>query len=117
MTMRHLTVIGAAALVLSALPGHAGPCSKEIERMQAELDARIEMIIDIARFVREARRAFGLPAPIPSPPASAESSPGDGSWMGRAVASMARAREADRSGDRVACANALADLQRAVGRQ
>jgi hypothetical protein len=116
MTMQHLAVIGAAALVLSSLPGHAGPCSDEIERMQTELDARIEMIINIARFVREARRAFGLPAPAPGPPATAESSHGDGSWMARAVASMARAREADRNGDGVACAKALADMQRAVGR-
>jgi hypothetical protein len=116
MTMQHLAVIGAAALVLSVLPGRAGPCSEEIERMQAELDARIETIIDIARFVREARRAFGLPVPTPGRPATAESPHGDGSWMGRAVASMARAREANRSGDGVACAKALADMQRAVGR-
>jgi hypothetical protein len=116
MTIRHLAVIGAVALALPVLPGHASPCSHEIDRLQAELDARIEVIIDTARFVREARSAFGLPAPIRGPPASAERPHGDGSWMGLAVASLARAREADRSGDSVACEQALVDVQRAIGR-
>jgi hypothetical protein len=116
MTIRHLAVISPAALVLPVLPGHASPFSDEIDRMQAELDARIEVIIDTARFVREARSAFGLPAPIRGPPASAESPHGDGSWLGLAVVSLARAREADRSGDSVACEQALVDVQRAIGR-
>ncbi len=81
--------------------------------MQARVDAEIEAIIDTARFAREARKAFGLPPP-PGSLATAESAHGNGARIGEAVASMARAREADRAGDDVACERALADVQRAI---
>jgi hypothetical protein len=115
MTIQYRLVIAATALVLSMRAGHAGPCAEAIDRMQAELDARIAAVIDTARFARDARGAFGLPVPTQNAPATAERR-SDGSWMGQAVAAMARAREADRNGDSVLCERALAETQRAIGR-
>ena len=115
MRIRDLTVIGAAALALSAQSVRAGPCSSDIDRLQARVDARITAVIDTARFAREARRAFGLPVPAPGSLASAESARRDATWIGEAVAAMVRAQQADRDGDAAACARALADAQRAIG--
>ena len=112
MTIGRVAMIG--ALALAPLAAHAGPCSQDIERMQARFDARIEATIDTARFARDARGALGLPAAKPGPHASAED-PRGGSWMGDAVAAMARARDSDRAGDQSACTRALADVQRAIG--
>jgi hypothetical protein len=116
MVIRHAAIIGAAVFILSSQAGHAGPCAEAIDRMQDELDARIEAVIDAARFARDARRAFGLPAPTQGALATTGGSHDEGSWMGQAVAALARARDADRSSDSVACAQALAEVQRAIGR-
>jgi hypothetical protein len=115
MAIRDLVVIGAASLVFSVLPGHAGPCAEAIERAQAALDVRIEAAIDTARFARDARRAFGIPEQRQGAPAAPGGSRDGGSWMGQAVAALAQAREADRNGDSLACEQALADMHRAIG--
>jgi hypothetical protein len=114
MVIRHLTTIGAAALILSVRIGQAGPCADAIGQAQAELDAKIEAMIDTARFARDARRAFGFPAPTRG--TSVDGTPSDVSWMGQAVAALAEARHADRNGDSVACEQALAELRRALAR-
>src|SRR5262245_22276295 len=116
MSVRYVMMIGAAAVVLSMRAGHAGPCAEAIERMQAQLDAGIAAAIDTVRFAREARDAFGLPAPTRGTPTASEGRRRDPSWMGDAVAALARARDADRAGDNAACEQALADVQLAIGR-
>src|SRR5262245_66004693 len=116
MSIRHAVMIGAAAVVLSVRAGHAGPCAEAMERMQAQLDASIAAAIDTARFAREARDAFGLPAPTRGAPTAGAGPRRDPSWMREAIAALARARDADRSGDNAACEQALGDAQRAIGR-
>jgi hypothetical protein len=114
MSFQHLVMIGAAVLALSARAGHAGPCAEAIDQAQAALDARIEAAIDTARFARDARRAFGLP---PQPQGATTGGADDGaSWMGQAVAALARARDADRDGNSIACEQALGDVKRAISR-
>jgi len=115
MAIRHLS-IGAAVLILSVRIVHAGPCADAIARMQDDLDARIEAAIDTDRFARDARRAFGLPEPAQGALATTGGAQDVGSWMGQAVAALARAREADRDGNRIACEQALAEVRRAIGR-
>ena len=44
MTVRQLLVIGPFALSLLALPCQAGPCSKDIERIQVLIDAKLNAI-------------------------------------------------------------------------
>src|SRR5262245_18981980 len=109
----RLITIGAAALILSVGIAQAGQCADAIEQAQAELDARIAAVIDTAHFAREARRAFGFPAP--SRGMSAEGTLNETSWMGQAVAALAEARDADRNGDSIVCERALAELRRALG--
>jgi len=116
MMLRLLIAIGAAALILSAGPGRAGPCAQDIDRMQVQVDAKIERTADTGRFAREARRAFGLPAPPIGPQPAAHNVLEGAPWVSEAMAALARAREADRAGDSSACNQALADVQGAVDR-
>mgnify|MGYP000949358995 CR=1 FL=1 len=43
MTVRTL-LVSAATMALAILPSRAGPCSSEIDRLQAAVDARIDAI-------------------------------------------------------------------------
>src|SRR5262249_57560660 len=96
--------------------GDGGVWGEGIGRREDERDARIEAAIDTDRFARDARRAFGLPEPAQGALATTGGAQDVGSWMGQAVAALARAREADRDGNRIACEQALAEVRRAIGR-
>src|SRR5262249_62160209 len=100
MTIRHLLMLGAAALAFSARPGHAGACGEAIARTQSELDARIAAVIDTARFAREARSAFGLPAPAPGSPPAAENARRDARSIKEAAGGPRRARARRRTRQR-----------------
>jgi hypothetical protein len=108
----------AAAIAASASAAHAGPCLDEIGTMQAKIDAKLE-----------ATAAAGPPAP-----ASAMESMNSAQSTPRAMAAveekmgeissetvqaveqaMARARAADHNGDKAACEQALAEVQRTLG--
>ena len=116
MMLRLLIATGTAAFTVSAGPALAGPCARDIDRMQAQVDAKIERTGDTGRFAREARQAFGLPKPPVGPPPAAQNLLEGAPWIGQAMAAMARAREADHTGDRSACEQALVDAQGAVDR-
>src|SRR4051794_15434180 len=42
MTVRWIFILSAGALVVSTIGSHAGPCSDEIARMQARIDAKLK---------------------------------------------------------------------------
>jgi hypothetical protein len=44
MTIQRLMALSAAALAVSMSAGYAGPCSREIDRVQARVDAKLEAI-------------------------------------------------------------------------
>ncbi len=115
MSIHRLPILGAAALALSTLAGHAGPCSGEIDRMQAQVDARIEATAGTDRFAPESPGARLHHQPTPESIAAAESKLGAGPRMDEAVADLARAREADRAGDKSGCERALTDVQLLIG--
>ena len=116
MTTQRLTVLGAAALVASTTAGYAGPCSAEIERMQARVEAKIEAAAAAGATAPEFRRSC-------SPPANTRRDCGRRARLGElspqtvnAVReAMARAREVDRGGDLTTCEQALAEVQRTIG--
>ena len=110
------TALGATAFLVSGLPGLAGPCSSEIALIQSELDAKIQAIIDTAGFAQTARSALGLPPPAEGSFAPAGRRYADASWLGEAVAAMAQARDADRTGDAQLCEQAVAAARRVVGK-
>jgi hypothetical protein len=116
MTTHRLLALSAAALALSTLPGHAGPCSHEIDRMQARVDAKLEATARKGQWAPESPGALMHRQPTPGSIAAAESRLGEVSSRNvEAVRmAMARARDADRAGDKSACKRALADVRRAI---
>jgi len=108
-------LFSAAALALSTLPSHAGPCSREIIRAQARVDAKVHEIARTGPSTPEGLIALLHQQPTPSSIATAESKLGKGSQMEDAVAALARARETDRADDESACERALEDAEREIG--
>jgi hypothetical protein len=117
MTIPQLLVLSAAAFAASTMAGYAGPCSNEIDRMQARIDARVEAVARTRPSAPETPGARLHHQPTPGSIAAAESKRGDvSSHMVEAVeAAMARARKADLAGDKKGCDQALADVRRAIG--
>ena len=116
MTIRTL-MLGAAALAASMSASYAGPCSKEIDRVQAEIDASLAANAAAGPTATESTAATTHRQPTPSSIATAESRLREvTSQQLEAVAgTMARARAADAAGDQRACEQALTDVQRAIG--
>jgi hypothetical protein len=109
-------LLGAAPLMFLASACVAGPCTSEIDRMQAMVDARIEKIAKGGRFGEESVAAKLRHQPTPGSIAAAEAALGESKTMEQAVEALARAREADRAGDKRACDQALAEAEREISR-
>lgn len=108
----------ATALAVSMPAAHAGPCAKQIDQMQARIDARLAARAAKGPTARETVGAMTRRQPTPGSIAKAEE--GLGELPPETVASvkqdMARARAADKAGDTSACERALAAAQREMGR-
>jgi hypothetical protein len=117
MTVSRLLMLTAAALAASTSAGYAGPCSEQIDRMQARVDAMIAATAAAGPTGRESDAALMNRQPSPGSIAAAEERLGEGARAQRALAAMAQARAADQAGDTGACERALADAQRAIGPQ
>ena len=117
MSIQRLTLACAAALAASMSASYAGPCAHEIDRMQAQVDARLEAKAAAGPAARESTAATMNRQPTPESMAAAEARLGEVSpqKMEAVAAAMARARAADAAGDKSACEQALADAQRAIG--
>jgi hypothetical protein len=115
MTMKRLLAMSAVVCAASISAGYAGPCSTEIDRMQARVDAMIEAVAAAGATGRESTAATMHRQPTPESIAAAEQKLGDGARGDRALAAMAQARAADRAGDKSGCERALADVQRILG--
>ena len=114
---RRLLVLSAAALATSTIAGYAGPCSNEIDRMQARINARVEAAAQSGPSAPETSGALLHRQPTPGSIAAAESKLGDVSSRKVEVveAAMARARRADLADDKNGCDQALADVRQAIG--
>jgi len=114
MIAQQSAVIGVLVLVGSVCLGHAGPCQHEIDRMQARVDAKLEALTRVGPSAAESSGALLHRQPTPGSIAAAEAKLGDAT-AGALAAGMARAREADGSGNQSACEQALAEVQRLLG--
>jgi hypothetical protein len=96
---------------------HAGPCTTEIDRMQARLDARLAANAAAGPSAPEGTNALTHRQPTPGSIAAAEEKLGDVSAQRAqaAIQAMARARAADSAGESSACQQALAEVDRALG--
>jgi type II secretory pathway component HofQ len=110
------SLIACAMFAASISAGYAGPCSQEIARLQAAIDAKIAAATATGSSARESTAATMHRQPTPHSIATAESELGDVSpeQVKAVTALMARAREADSAGDESACNQALADTRRAL---
>jgi hypothetical protein len=117
MRIRQSLIVCAAALVGSTSASYAGPCSQEIDRIQAEIDAKLESAAAAGRSAPEGTAATMHRQPTPESIARAESHLGEISpeKIQAFTAAMERARKADSVGDQSACEQALADVHRSLG--
>src|SRR5229473_1393030 len=107
MAIQRMMMLSAAALVASTTAVYAGPCSNEIDRVQARVDAKLEATARTGPSAPESSAALLHRQPTPGSIAAAESKLGEISAAAIAAA-MTRAREADRGGNQSACEQALA---------
>lgn len=107
-----------SAIVFATLisASHAGPCSDEISKMQARIDAKLEENAATGPTARQGVAADMHRQPTPHSIAEAEQKLGEVSPQTVDVINQAmlRARAADTAGDKNACEQALADAQRAI---
>ena len=115
MSISRLLSLSAAALIASMGAAYAGPCTPEIDRMQASVDAMIAAIAAAGPPGRQSSAATLHRQPTPGSIAAAEEKLGEGARAERALAALAQARAADRAGDQNACEQALADARRVLG--
>jgi hypothetical protein len=102
--------------ILAPASARAGPCSAEIDRMQAAVDARIDATAGSGATARESAAATEHHEPTPGSIARAEQSLGEGLGNDKALAALAQARQADAAGDAASCERALGEARAALGR-
>ena len=115
MTAPRLLVYGAIAFVASVSASYAGPCTNEIGEMQARIDAKLQAKAAAGPTGRQVGASTHV-QPTPRSIASAEEKLGEVSAeMVAAVREAMLSHAADSAGDKTACEQALAEVQRAIG--
>ena len=116
--LAYLPVLSATSLAVLMSISYAGPCSPEIERTQTLIDAKLNANASVGPGAVESTQATTHRQPTPRSVAGAEARLGQISTQAieAGTQAMARARAADQVGDKSACEQALADVQRLIGR-
>lgn len=116
MSTWHVMMSTTAVFATALTTAQAGPCSPEIDRMQARVDARLAARASAGTTGSESLTALLHRQPTPSSIAKAEE--GLHELSAEKVAAVQRAMKqaeaADRARDAKACAEALAAAQRAL---
>jgi len=102
------------ALLFATSPALAGPCTRSIANVQAQVDAAIENRVGSDGWKRESLNALRGYQPTPRSLAAAEG--GNGQLFEYALDSLSRARAADRAGDSAACHQELANARAVLRR-
>jgi uncharacterized iron-regulated membrane protein len=115
----HRSLIAFVA-VFAALTsaGYAGPCFEDIARLQAAGDAKLAAAVTAGPSAPESREARMHHQPTPRSIVTAEREVG-GLPLEQANAfdaAMTRAREADNASDESACKQAVAEVERILGK-
>ena len=116
MTAPRLLIFGAIALIASISASYAGPCTDDIGKMQARIDAKLQAKATAGPTGRQVGASTHV-QPTPRSIAAAEEKLGEVSaeTITAVRQAMLRARAADNAGDKNACEQALAEVQRAIG--
>ncbi len=117
MTATRLLVFGIFVFVASTSASHADPCTNAIGNMQVRIDAKLEAKAAAGPTAREGVSAGMSDQPTPRSMAAAEEKLGEVSpeTVDAVRQAMLRARAADGAGDKKACEQSLADVQRLIG--
>jgi len=109
-------VFGAIAFIASASASYAGPCTDDIEKMRARIDAKLHAMAAAGPTGRQVGASTHV-QPTPRSMAAAEAKLGEVSAETVAAVrqAMLRASAADSAGDKNACEQALAEVQRSIG--
>jgi hypothetical protein len=107
--------LGAIGLVAPIAASHAGPCTAQIDAVQAQVDARVVAIAGAGPVELENTSDLLRREPTPGSLPPAKESLGERGSVGRALSALERAREADRGGNDGNCEQALAEARRAIG--
>jgi hypothetical protein len=114
--MRFPRLIAACATMLagSISASYAGPCWDEIYAVQAKIDAMLEAKAAAGPPATAEAMAGTSPQPTPRSMAAVEERMGEilPPKVNAIEQGMARAREADSTGDKAACEQALAEVRR-----
>ena len=112
----RLLVFGAIAFITSLSASYAGPCTDDVDQMQARIDAKLQAMAAAGPTGRQAGASTHV-QPTPRSIAGAEVKLGEVSAETVAAVrqAMLRARAADSAGDKNACGQALAEVQRSIG--
>jgi hypothetical protein len=114
-TSPHAPLLGVVGLVAPVAASHAGPCTAQIEAVQAQVDARSTAIAAAGPLARESTAALLHREPTPGSIARTEESLGEGALIEKALSALERAREADRGSNERSCEEAFAEARRAIG--
>jgi hypothetical protein len=109
MSFRLITPLGAAALALSALASHAGPCTQDIDLLADRL-----RVVEEVPSLPESRAARLHHQPTAQSVARAQADLRGRYDTKAATAALARARDADQAADAARCARVLDEARRAL---
>jgi hypothetical protein len=101
-------------LLLSVSEASAASCGAQIDKVQAQVDARLDAVAGTDPGARESRAALLHHQPTPASIAAAERGLKGQHGVERALAALKRAREANARGYRQACETALAQARAAI---
>src|SRR5262245_58542226 len=109
MTIRQSLVISTSVFFLLTLPCEPGPCSQGINRMRADIDAKLNALAAAGPSEKQGIGAQLHRQPTPHSIAEAQSKTGalPPSTIEKVTDAMDRARKADAAGDKGACESAL----------
>jgi hypothetical protein len=112
----RLLVFGAIAFIASVPASYAGPSTDDIDKMQARIDAKLQAKEAAGPTGRQVGASTHV-QPTPRSIGAAEAKLGEVSAETVAAVrqAMLRARAADSAGDKNACGQALAEVQRSIG--
>ena len=117
MSIQRSLIACAAVFAASTSAGYAGPCSQDIARLQAAMQAKVGAAVAVGPSAPEGTTATMHRQPTPRSVATAESQLGGLSpdQVKAGVSAINRARQADSANDESACKQAIADAERALG--
>lgn len=117
MAIRQSLLITASALCLLTPPCQAGPCTKDIESMQARIDAHLGKTAAAGPSAKQSVGAQMHRQPTAGSMANAERQLGELSpeTIVKVNEAMDRAQKADVAGDESGCRQALDEVARVIG--